>query len=89
MDGRLVASLQEINSKELLDLDHVDLDELAVKRLWGWRDAGHHELLKVRNQSSILPVAVKGDRRSAVDFDRLGVVNREDLCPTLSWRLRK
>ena len=27
---------------ELLGVDHVDLDELAIKWLGGWRDAGHH-----------------------------------------------
>jgi len=55
------------------------LDELAVIRLRSRRDAGDDELLEVCNEAAILAVAMKSDGGAAVDFDRLGVVDRENL----------
>ena len=66
-------------SGQLLNVNHVNLDELAVVRLGCRRDVGDDELFEVGDQPAVLAVAVKGDGRSAVDLDRLRVVDREDL----------
>ena len=67
--------------RPLLHLDHVgdvQLDELAIEGLGCWGDFWDDELGEVRDHVAVLAVAVKGERGTAFDLDRGGVVDGED-----------
>ena len=63
------------------DVGHIDLNELPVEGLGCGSNAGNNELLEVGDKAAVLAVAEEGDRGTAVNFDRLGVVDREDPVP--------